>query len=153
MSSVKFGSVLGKFLLGFAGISVAVCAYKFYSSNKNKDVPSSNSEQAPSSNDEQAPSFNGEQAPNSNSKEVPSSNGEDATPNEPAKVKLDGLFMFYDDNELTFIPEIKEDMEFPANKVLMSGEDGSGLDADARNWYEHYFNLMTCGPLSRYGGL
>ena len=90
---------------------------------------------------------------NSNSEQVPSSNGDDATPNEPAKVKLDGLFMFYDDNELTFIPEIRADMEFPANKVLLNGEDGSGLDADARNWYEHYFDLMKCGPVSRYGGL
>ena len=70
-----------------------------------------------------------------------------------AKVKLDGLFMIYVDNELTFIPEIKEDMEFPANKVLMSGEDGSGLDVDARNWYENYFDQLKCGPLSRYGSL
>ena len=96
---------------------------------------------------------NSEQVPSSNGEVVPSSNGQDATPNEPAKVKLDGLFMFYVDNELTFIPEIKEDMEFPANKVLLSGEDGSGLDVDARNWYEHYFDQLTCGPLSRYGGL
>ena len=70
-----------------------------------------------------------------------------------AKAKLDGLFMIYVDNELTFIPEIKEDMEFPANKVLMSGANGSRLDVDARDWYEHHFNQFLCGPVSRYGGL
>ena len=52
MSSMKFGSVLGKVLLGFAGISIAVCAYKFYSSNKNKEALSSNGEEVASSNGE-----------------------------------------------------------------------------------------------------
>ena len=70
-----------------------------------------------------------------------------------AKVKLDGLFMIYVDNELTFIPEIRKDMEFPTNKVLLNGEDGSRLDVNARNWYEHYFNQFLCGPVSRFGGL
>ena len=68
------------------------------------------------------------------------------------KVKFDGLFMIYVDNQLTFIPEIRKDMEYPANKVLMSGEDGSGLDVDARDWYEHYFDQLKFGPVSRYGG-
>ena len=44
MSSMNFGLVLGKVLLGLAGMSVAVCAYKLYSSNKDKRVPSSNGE-------------------------------------------------------------------------------------------------------------
>ena len=36
--SIKFDLSLGKILLGFAGVSVAVCAYKFYSSNNNEAV-------------------------------------------------------------------------------------------------------------------
>ena len=35
---MKFDLSLGKILLGFAGISVAACAYKFYSLKKNKEV-------------------------------------------------------------------------------------------------------------------
>ena len=36
--SMKFDLSLGKILLGFAGISVSVCAYKFYSAKKNEKV-------------------------------------------------------------------------------------------------------------------
>ena len=35
---MNFDLSLGKMLLGFAGISVAVCAYKFYFSNNNEAV-------------------------------------------------------------------------------------------------------------------
>ena len=35
--SMKFDLSIGKILLGFTGMSVVVCAYKFYSSNKNKE--------------------------------------------------------------------------------------------------------------------
>ena len=36
--SMEFDLSLGKMLLGFAGVSVAVCAYKFHSSNNNEEV-------------------------------------------------------------------------------------------------------------------
>ena len=38
---MNIGSVLGKVLLGCAGISIAVCAYKLYSSKKNEKVQTS----------------------------------------------------------------------------------------------------------------
>ena len=42
--SIKFDLSLGKILLGFAGVSVAVCAYKFCSSNNNEEVSCSDDE-------------------------------------------------------------------------------------------------------------
>ena len=42
--SIKFDLSLGKILLGFAGVSVAVCAYKFCSSKNNEEVSCSNDE-------------------------------------------------------------------------------------------------------------
>ena len=42
--SMEFDLSLGKILLGFAGVSVAVCAYKFHSSNNNEEVSCSDGE-------------------------------------------------------------------------------------------------------------
>ena len=37
--SIKIDLSLGRILLGFAGISVSVCAHKFYYSKKNEEDP------------------------------------------------------------------------------------------------------------------
>ena len=103
---MNFGSCFGKVLLGFAGVSVAVCAYKFYSSNKNKKVHSSNEE--------------------------------DVVPNEPAIVKLDGMFMFYAETFPTkpFMTPTHTDMEVVANNVFMTREDCTKLVVQTINFYE-----------------
>ena len=46
----------------------------------------------------------------------------------------------------------KEDMEFPADKVLMIREDGTRLDVHIRNLYEHFVDHMK-DSVSRYDDL
>ena len=60
-------------------------------------------------------------------KKVQTSSGEDVTPNEPAKVKLNGLFIFYVDNEFYHMSVRYEDIEYIADKVFMDKKDGLRL--------------------------
>ena len=69
------------------------------------------------------------------------------------QVEIDGLFIFYADNEAKHMIPRRWDMKFPPEKLFMHCKSGKRLDDLCRTMYEDKFDWTTRDGLQRYDGL